>query len=62
MLHSVADTLVIAVRSSVSKIESTGGAVCNFFGIDGSTTFIVGSSVADVGPPQQLIEGICDNL
>ena len=45
---------------SVSKIQSAGGAICNFFGADGSVTFLHDEETVDVGPPQPQVSGICD--
>lgn len=45
---------------SVSQISSAGGAICSFFGIDGSDTFVHGEETVDVGPPQVQISGVCD--
>jgi len=45
---------------SISHISSNGGAICTFFGIDGSETTVVGATTVDVGPPQTQVSGICD--
>jgi len=44
---------------SISKISSEGGASCTFFGIDGSSTTVVGANTVDVGPPQTQTSGSC---
>ncbi|KAF6230585.1 hypothetical protein HO173_011122 [Letharia columbiana] len=44
---------------SVSHISSAGGASCTLFGIDGSTTTVVGADTVDVGPPQTQVSGSC---
>ncbi|MCJ1418758.1 hypothetical protein MMC32_005109 [Xylographa parallela] len=44
---------------SVSSISSEGGASCSFFGIDGSSTTVVGANSAVVGPPQTQTSGSC---
>ena len=45
---------------SVSQISSSGGAICSFFGADGSDTFLAGEETVDVGPPQVQVSGVCD--
>lgn len=45
---------------SVSQINSVGGAICSFFGADGSDTFLAGEETVDVGPPQVQVSGVCD--
>ncbi|KAF6239179.1 hypothetical protein HO173_002440 [Letharia columbiana] len=53
-LHTINNSL------SVSQISSAGGAICSFFGVDGSDTFIHGGETVDVGPPQVQVSGVCD--
>ena len=50
---------IIADPLSVSHISSEGGASCTLFGIDGSTTTVVGANTVDVGPPQTQVSGSC---
>ncbi|MCJ1394461.1 hypothetical protein MMC18_007339 [Xylographa bjoerkii] len=44
---------------SITSISSEGGASCSFFGIDGSSTTVVGANSAVVGPPQTQTSGSC---
>ncbi|MCJ1456514.1 hypothetical protein MMC28_006875 [Mycoblastus sanguinarius] len=57
------DDTVTAINNplSVSSIQAIGGAVCTFFGADGSSTFIYGEQTVDVSPPQPQTSGICDS-
>ena len=52
-------TLNIVNPLSVSKIQSLGGAICTFYGKDGSVTTTVGAQTVDVGPPQTQNFGFC---
>ena len=45
---------------NVSQIQSAGGAICNFFGADGTVTFLHDEETVDVGPPQPQVSGVCD--
>ncbi|KAK4691685.1 hypothetical protein P7C71_g5365, partial [Lecanoromycetidae sp. Uapishka_2] len=55
-------TFTIDNDLSVSRISSAGGASCTFFGVDGSTTTVVGANTVDVGPPQTQVSGACSAL
>ena len=58
----IADLIFIVDNPlSVSSIQAIGGAVCTFFGADGSSTFIYGEQTVDVSPPQPQTSGICDS-
>ena len=45
---------------SVSSIYNVGGAICTFFSLDGSSTFVRDGATVEVGPPQPQVSGICD--
>jgi hypothetical protein len=45
---------------AVSQVMSPGGAICNFFGVDGPAGTLVGEEPLVVSPPQALKSGICD--
>ncbi len=62
VICKLADAKFLDNPLSVSKISSVGGAVCSFFGVDGSDTVVVGEQEVDVGPPQTQIRGVCDSL
>ncbi|PYI09859.1 hypothetical protein BO78DRAFT_394724 [Aspergillus sclerotiicarbonarius CBS 121057] len=47
---------------SVTNISSAGGGFCNFQGVDGSSTMVVGEVKVPVSPPQAQVRGSCDIL
>ncbi|RAK97943.1 uncharacterized protein BO80DRAFT_388589 [Aspergillus ibericus CBS 121593] len=54
--HAITNTL------SVTNISSAGGGFCNFHGVDGSSTVVIGEEKVPVSPPQAQIRGSCDIL
>ena len=44
----------------VAQISSPGGAICNFFGANGTDVFLNDAATVDVSPPEMLVSGVCD--
>ena len=42
-------------------IRSAGGGFCTFTGSDGTVVVLFGEDTVDVGPPQRIVRGSCDN-
>ena len=50
---------MIANPLSVTSISSPGGGFCNFYGVDGGDTVLVGDETVIVAPPQAQVSGSC---